>query len=564
MRQSQTFIPTMREIPASTSIVSHQLLLRGGFIRETAKGFYASLPLAQRIVRKISAIIREEMETVQAVEIRLPSLQESDLWKRSARLENMKDMLFHITDQRGQKLLLGPSHEEVVTMLVFEEMKSYKKLPFTLFQLQASFRDENRNDLGLCGSRETMKMEAYSFHANEASCHDNYENMLTLFTKLFTRFDIPFKIVQLNPTNTSHQIVALTEIGDVRFAVSDSSTYAANIDVAKVFPPNEPNEDEMTVVEKVFTPQQKTIQDVAKFLQVDPTKIIKSLVCKVDDSFVLVLCRGDHEINMNKLKDVLHASHIALAAEGEIEELIGCPIGSIGPMKLPIGVKVVADLSVPEIINGICGANEKDYHFINVNAYRDFAIDEVADLRYIQEGDPSPDGQGTIRFQKGIVIGQLDQVGDHMSEALEASFINADGKLVPYHLANYTIDVSRLLSIVAQRHHDDKGLKWPKRLAPYDIHLITVQQKDEHQQQLAEEIYHLLKSYRYDILYDDRPERVGVKFSDSDLIGLPLRITIGKKAAQGIVEVTFRQSGETIEWQKEELPEKLQAFFSFD
>lgn len=554
----------MREIPASTAVVSHQLLLRGGYIRQTAKGLYASLPLAQRVIRKMTAIIREEMDGVEAVEIRLPALQQADLWQRSTRLETMKAFLFHITDARGHGLLLAPSNEEVVTMLVFDEMKSYKKLPSTLYQLQSSFRDEHRNDLGLCGSRETLKMEAYSFHPNEASCHDHYKDMESLFVKLITRLGIPYKVVQRNTAHTSHQVVALTDMGDELLAISDASSYASTIDIAAAIPPISTVEGEMHIAEKVLTPDQKTIQAVVDYLQIDRTKMVKSLLFTADDQAVLVLCRGDHEINLNKLKTTLQASDISLAPEQMVESLIGCPIGFIGPKQLPIGIKVVADYAVLSIVNGVCGANEKDYHFVNVNANRDFAIDEVADIRYIQEGDPSPDGQGTITFRKGIVIGELAQVGSHMSEALRATFTDADGTLAPYHLASYTMDVSRLLAVVAQSHHDEKGLKWPKRLAPYDIHLLTVQHKDEHQRQLAEEIYHLLKAYRYDILYDDRLERVGVKLTDADLIGLPLRITIGKKADQGIVEVTFRHSGESVEWQKEELPEKLQAFFSFD
>ncbi|BAQ10553.1 prolyl-tRNA synthetase [Bacillus sp. OxB-1] len=568
MKQSRTFIPTMREVPSDADVKSHQLLLRAGFIRQNTSGIYSYLPLGQKVLQKIETIIREEMEAIDAVEVFMPAVQQAELWQETGRWYSYGPELLRFKDRHDRQFVLGPTHEEVITSLVRDEVKSYKKLPLTLYQIQTKFRDEKRPRFGLLRGREFIMKDAYSFHATEESLDEKYQDMKQAYTNIFTRLGLDFRAVladggTIGGTNT-HEFMALSDIGEDTIAYSDTSSYAANIEMAEVITDYEKSEEPVKQLEKVATPDQRTIEEVAAFLEVDASRLIKTLVFKVDDELVAVLCRGDHEINDIKLKNHLDATEVELAEDGEIAEMLQCHVGSIGPVKLPVGLKVIADQAVASVVNGVCGANEDGYHFINANPEKDFAVDRYADLRFIQEGDPSPDGNGTIKFAKGIEVGHIFKLGTTYSEPMGGTFLDENGKSKPYIMGCYGIGVSRIMSAVAEQFNDDNGLKWPKKLAPYDIHLVAVNMKDEAQKELADELYNILKSYRYDVLYDDRPERAGVKFADSDLIGLPLRITVGKKASEGIVEVKFRQSGDSTEWQKEELTEKLQAFFGMD
>ncbi|MEK3935045.1 proline--tRNA ligase [Sporosarcina sp. FSL W7-1349] len=568
MKQSRTFIPTMREVPSDADVKSHQLLLRAGFIRQNTSGIYSYLPLGQKVLRKIETIIREEMEAIDAVEVFMPAVQQAELWQETGRWYSYGPELLRFKDRHDREFVLGPTHEEVITSLVRDEVKSYKKLPLTLYQIQTKFRDEKRPRFGLLRGREFIMKDAYSFHATEESLDEKYQDMKQAYTNIFTRLGLDFRAVladggTIGGTNT-HEFMALSDIGEDTIAYSDTSSYAANIEMAEVIMDYEKLDEPVKQLEKVATPDQRTIGEVATFLEVDASRLIKTLVFKVDGELVAVLCRGDHEINDIKLKNHLDATEVELAEDGEIVEMLQCHVGSIGPVKLPVGLKVIADHSVASVVNGVCGANEDGYHFINANPEKDFAVDRYADLRFIQEGDPSPDGNGTIKFAKGIEVGHIFKLGTTYSEPMGGTFLDENGKSKPYIMGCYGIGVSRIMSAVAEQFNDDNGLKWPKKLAPYDIHLVAVNMKDEAQKELADELYNILKSYRYDVLYDDRPERAGVKFADSDLIGLPLRITVGKKASEGIVEVKFRQSGDSTEWQKEELTEKLQAFFGMD
>ncbi|MCG7334016.1 proline--tRNA ligase [Sporosarcina sp. ACRSM] len=566
MKQSLTFIPTMRQVPSDAEIISHQLLLRAGFIRQNTSGVYSFLPLGKKVLQKIEKIIREEMEAIDAVEVFMPAMQQAELWQETGRWYSYGPELFRLKDRHEREFALGATHEEVITSLVRDEVKSYKKLPLTMFQIQTKFRDEQRPRFGLLRGREFIMKDAYSFHATEESLDEKYEDMKRAYMNIFTRLGLNFRAViadggTIGGTDT-HEFMALSDIGEDTIAYSDSSPYAANIEMADVNNSYVKRDEPLKEVEKVATPDQKTIDEVATFLEIENDQLIKTLIFRADDEHVAVLCRGDHEINAIKLKNALGATEIELAAERDVQSLLACTVGSIGPVKLPVGLHVIADHAVAAIVNGVCGANEDGFHLKNVNPERDFAVDRYEDLRFIREGDASPDGNGTIKFAKGIEVGHIFKLGTTYSEPMEGTFLDENGKAKPYIMGCYGIGVSRILAAVAEQFNDENGLKWPKNLSPYDVHLIAVNVKDEIQKELADELYSVLKSYRYEVLYDDRPERAGVKFADSDLIGLPIRLTVGKKASEGIVEVKFRQTGETTEWQKEEITEKLQGFFS--
>lgn len=565
MKQSKTFIPTLREVPADAEVKSHKQLLRAGFIRQNTSGVYSYLPLAKRVLTKIETIIREEMEAINSIELLMPSLQSAELWQESGRWEKYGPELMRLKDRHDRDFALGPTHEEVITTLVRDEIKSYKKLPLTLYQIQTKFRDEKRPRFGLLRGREFIMKDAYSFHASRESLDETYEDMYRAYSNIFSRLGLNYRAVIADAGSIggkgTHEFMVLSEIGEDTIAYSDTSDYAANIEMAEVIVDYQPSDEALKNVEKVATPEQKTIEDVSAFLKVEPANVIKSLVFDVDGELVVVLSRGDHEINDIKLKNALDAGSVELASEAAIQELLGCGVGSIGPVKLPVDVKVVADHAIKSIRNGIAGANEDGFHLVNVNPERDFAVNDYLDIRFIQEGDPSPDGQGNIKFAEGIEVGHIFKLGTTYSAKMNGTYLDEQGKAQPFIMGCYGIGVSRILAAVAEHFQDDNGFTWPTQLAPYDIHVVPVNTKDEAQVTLAEELYGLLKSYRYDVLLDDRPERAGVKFADADLIGLPVRVTVGKKATEGIVEVKFRQTGETFEWKKEEVIDRLNEFF---
>ncbi|OMC82859.1 proline--tRNA ligase [Viridibacillus sp. FSL H8-0123] len=565
MKQSKTFIPTLREIPADADVKSHQLLLRAGFIRQNTSGVYSYLPLATKVLKKIEQIVREEMEAIDAVELLMPALQQAELWQETGRWEAYGPELMRLKDRHNRDFALGATHEEVITSLVRDEVKSYKKLPLTLYQIQNKFRDEKRPRFGLLRGREFVMKDAYSFHATRESLDETYNDMVKAYTNIFTRLGLNFRAVIADSGSIggkdTHEFMVLSEIGEDTIAFSDESSFAANIEMAEVNVEYSHSNEDMKELEKVSTPDQKSIDEIVEFLKVSPESCIKSLVFNVDDELVVVLARGDHEINDIKLKNALDAQSVELADEKVIFDLLGSHVGSLGPVKLPINVKVVADNAIKSIRNGVCGANEDGFHYINVNPGRDFAIDRFEDLRFIQIGDPSPDGKGTIKFAEGIEVGHVFKLGTTYSDSMKATFLDENGRAQSFIMGCYGIGVSRLVAAVAEQFQDSYGFVWPKQIAPYDIHLISVNEKDEAQKNLTEETYKLLQSYRYDVLYDDRKERAGVKFADADLIGLPVRVTIGKKASEGILEVKFRQSGETFEWAKEELVDRLNNFF---
>jgi prolyl-tRNA synthetase len=560
MRQSKTLIPTLREIPADAEIKSHQLLLKAGFIRQNASGIYSYMPLGKRVLQKIEAIVREEMDQAGAVELFMPALQQAELWQESGRWNTYGSELMRMKDRNDREFALGATHEEVITSLVRDEVKSYKRLPLTLYQIQTKFRDELRPRFGLLRGREFVMKDAYSFHSNYESLDEVYQKLYDAYSNIFSRVRLDFRAVIADSGamggKDTHEFMVLSDVGEDTIAYSNMSTYAANIEMAPVNVEYKKSDELFKELEKVLTENKKTIEEVTTYLNEKASNCIKTLLFKVDDKFVLVLVRGDHEVNDIKLKNFLEASVVELASHEEAIEILSCAVGSLGPIGVK-NVEIIADNAVQAIVNGVCGANEENYHFVNVNPDRDFEVEKYADLRFIQEGDLSPDGQGTICFAKGIEVGHVFKLGTRYSEAMNATYLDEFGKSKPMIMGCYGIGVSRTLAAVAEQFNDENGLVWPSNIAPYQLHLIPINMKDVTQSNLAEEIYTNFKDNRYEILFDDRQERPGVKFTDSDLIGLPIRITVGKKAAEGMVELKVRKTGEMIEVHKDQLQEKI-------
>lgn len=562
MRQSKTLIPTLREIPADAEIKSHQLLLKAGFIRQNASGVYSYMPLGKRVLQKIEAIVREEMDKAGAVELLMPALQQAELWQESGRWYTYGPELMRLKDRNQREFALGATHEEVITSLVRDEVKSYKRLPLTLYQIQTKFRDEKRPRFGLLRGREFVMKDAYSFHSNKDSLDEVYQDLFEAYSNVFRRCQLDFRAVIADSGamggKDTHEFMVLSDVGEDTIAYSDTSDYAANIEMAPVMMEYPKSDEPAKELEKVLTENKKTIAEVAEYLNVAEEKCIKSLLFKIDDEYVLVLVRGDHEVNDIKLKNLFNAGVVELATQEETKEILSCPVGSLGPIGVK-NVQIVADHAVKAVVNGVCGANEENYHFVNVVPDRDFEIRSYADLRFIQEGDPSPDGQGTILFAKGIEVGHVFKLGTRYSEAMNATYLDENGKAQPMIMGCYGIGVSRTLAAVAEQYNDENGLVWPANLAPYQVHVIAVNMKDENQANLAETIYTELLDKRYEVLFDDRAERAGVKFADSDLIGLPIRITVGKKANEGIVELKIRKTGEVIEVHYDDLFAKISS-----
>lgn len=561
MKQSMTFIPTLREVPADAEIRSHQLLLRAGYMRQNSSGVYSFLPLGKKVLQKVEQIVREEMDNAGSVELLMPALQQAEFWQESGRWYTYGPELMRIKDRHDREFALGATHEEVITSLVRDEIKSYKRLPLTVYQIQTKFRDEKRPRFGLLRGREFIMKDAYSFHSSQESLDEVYQRLFTAYSNIFSRCGLDFRAVIADSGamggKDTHEFMVLSEVGEDTIAYSDSSDYAANIEMAPVVLEDVTNTEQAKDLEKVETIGKKTIEEVASFLQTDAKACIKSLLFKVDEKFVLVLVRGDHEVNDIKLKNIFGAANVDLASATDTEEILGCAIGSLGPIKSSANVEVIADQAVERLVNAVCGANEEDYHYVNVNPGRDFSVSQYADIRFIQEGDKSPDGNGLIKFAEGIEVGHVFKLGTRYSEAMNAVYLDENGRNQPMIMGCYGIGVSRTLAAVAEQFNDEKGLLWPTNLAPYHVHLIPVNMKDETQAALAEELYSSLKKQGYDVLMDDRQERPGVKFADSDLIGLPVRITVGKKASEGIIEVKIRKSGEVLEIGTDALVETL-------
>ncbi|MBF7017273.1 proline--tRNA ligase [Staphylococcus durrellii] len=563
MKQSKVFIPTMKEVPAGAEALSHRLLLKAGLIKQSTSGIYSYLPLATRVLNNIEVIIREEMENIDAVEILMPALQQAELWEESGRWGSYGAELMRLTDRHGREFALGPTHEEVVTSIVRDELKSYKQLPLTLFQIQSKYRDEKRPRFGLLRGREFIMKDAYSFHVDEESLDATYQDMYNAYKKIFERTGINARPVLADSGaiggNHTHEFMALSEIGEDTIVYSENSDYAANIEKAEVvYEPNE-NHQPIEALAKIETPNVHTAQELADFLNRPLDEITKSMIFKVDGEFIMILVRGHHEINDVKLKSYFETDNIDLATQSEIINLLGANPGSLGPI-FDKDIKIYADNALQDLNNIVVGANEDGYHLVNANVDRDFNIDAYGDFRFILEGEPLADGSGEAHFAEGIEVGQVFKLGTKYSEAMNATILDNQGKAKPLLMGCYGIGVSRTLSAVVEQNNDENGIIWPKAIAPFDLHIITLNPKKDEQRELGDQLYALLNK-SFDVLYDDRKERAGVKFNDADLIGLPVRIVIGKNAAEGIVEVKRRDTGESEDVRVDDLVDYTKALY---
>ncbi|MBM7579893.1 proline--tRNA ligase [Jeotgalibacillus terrae] len=565
MKQSQTLIPTLKETPAEADVKSHQLLLRAGYIRQNASGIYSFLPLGKKVLQKVENIIREEMNAAGGVEMLMPALQPAELWEESGRWFTYGPELMRMKDRHEREFALGATHEEMITSLLRDEVKSYKRLPLTLYQIQTKYRDEKRPRFGLLRGREFLMKDAYSFHASQESLDEAYDKLFEAYKNIFRRCGLNFRAVLADSGaiggKDNHEFMVLSEIGEDTIAYSDSSDYAANLEMAAVNKQYDKQSPSGKEKEEVSTPDQKSIEAVADFLGTDKENTVKSMLFIVDEKPVLVLVRGDHEVNDVKVKNAVNGRVAELATEEQAMQYTGVKPGSIGPVGLSEEVTVIADNAVEAMGDIVAGANKEGVHYKHLQAGRDFEVSQYADIRVVVEGDPSPDGNGTIKFARGIEVGHVFKLGTVYSEPMNATILDENGRSNPMIMGCYGIGVSRTLAAMAEQFNDENGLIWPGNIAPYDVHLIAVNMKDETQSQTAEELYKLLTDYRYDVLLDDRKERAGVKFADSDLMGLPVRITVGKRASEGIVEIKIRSNGESYEVQKEELTDKLQEIF---
>lgn len=540
MRQSKFFMPTLKEAPSDAVAKSHQLMLRGGYIRQVTAGVYAYLPLGYRVLRKAENIIEEEMDNINVPEMIMPHLLPATLWQESGRYKKYGAEMFKLQDRHGRESLLGPTHEETFTEIVAKNLKSYKQMPLALYQIQTKFRDENRPRFGLLRGREFVMLDGYSFAATREQLDEQFDDQKSAYLKIFNRAGVTVHPVIADSGTmggkNSTEFQAPAAIGEDTIATNEKGTYAANLEMAKSIDTFKQDPEEAKGLTKVATPDCDTIEKLAKFLNVPATRIVKSILYIADDQKVLVLIRGDKEINEVKLGHVLDADDVHVADKVELEDITGSAKGGGGPVNADWADKIVADETVKGLYNVVVGANETDYQYQNANLDRDFKVDEFADLRVANEGEPDPVDHLPLKFTTSIEVGHIFKLGTYYTKTMGADFLDNNGKAKPVIMGSYGIGVTRMLSAAVEQHLTENGIAWPKEIAPFAIHLIQMKMKDETQTELAEKLEKEL-SAKYDVLYDDRNERPGVKFNDADLVGAPLRITIGRKAKDGIIEI---------------------------
>lgn len=560
MRYSRFFIPTLREVPAEAEVISHKLMLRAGMIKKLASGVYNYLPLGVIVIRKVEEIVRRCMNEAGAIELLMPSIQPAELWKESGRWDYYGKELLRIKDRHDREFCYGPTHEEVITDLVRSYISSYKNLPINLYQIQTKFRDEVRPRFGLMRGREFMMKDAYSFDMDDAGANISYEKMYKAYCKIFESCGLRYKVVDADTGsiggNFSHEFMVLAETGEDFVISCDSCDYSANVEKAVLKNDSVPYNGEMLPTDDVVTPNSKSVEDVARFLNIEPTSIAKTMIVRVDDKLVAIMIRGDHEMNEAKVKNYFHATTVELATPDEIEEATGGPCGYSGPVG--IKVPVYGDYAVSAMGNYCVGANEKELHTVNVNHGRDFSFADVDDFRNAMEGDTCHKCGGKYEITKGIEVGHIFKLGTKYSLAMNANYLDKEGKRQPFIMGCYGIGVTRVAASAIEQNHDDKGIIWPVQLAPFKAAVVPLSMKDEDVVRHAETIYAMLTDMGLDPLLDDRDERAGVKFTDMELIGIPVRITLGKKTLEkGCAEITIRKTGETTEVPLHEVPETV-------
>lgn len=556
MRTSQYLLSTLKETPADAEIISHQLMLRAGMIRREASGMYTWLPNGIRVLRKVEAIVRDEMNKAGAIEVLMPMVQPAELWQESGRWEKMDAELLRFKDRHQRDFVLGPTHEEVITDLVRKEVSSYKQLPLNLYQIQTKFRDERRPRFGVMRAREFLMKDAYSFHLSQECLEKTYQAMYQAYSNIFTRLGLGFRPV-LADTGAiggavSHEFHVLASSGEDAIVFSDASDYAANIEKAEALAPTTPRPAATAPVTEIATPNAGTIAEVAALLAVDASQIIKTLLVygeRTDDKapqpLVALLLRGDHDLNEIKAEKLAGVqSPLTFATEADIKAVTGASAGSLGPVGLSI--RIVADRSAAVVANFVCGANKDGYHLSGVNFDRDIAQYEVADLRNVVEGDPSPCGQGQLVIKRGIEVGHIFQLGDRYAAAMKAGVLNEEGKHQIMTMGCYGVGVSRIVAAAIEQNHDQHGIIWPAAIAPFQVALVPMNMhKSVRIQDTAEALYKALTTAGVEVLFDDRKERPGVMFADMELLGVPHHIVIGERNLdERLVEYKNRRSGE--------------------
>lgn len=551
MRTSKFLLSTLRETPAEASVVSHRLMLRAGLIRQLASGLYVWLPTGLRVLRKVENVIREEMDRSGALEISMPVVQPAELWQESGRWDRYGPELCRFRDRKENNFVLGPTHEEVVTWLSRLEIKSYRQLPVNLYQIQTKFRDEVRPRFGVMRGREFVMKDAYSFHLNRESLRETYNLMYDTYCRIFARLGLEFRAVEADTGaiggSHSHEFQALADAGEDVIAFSTGSDYAANIEMAAAAAPAEPRKDPAEEMREVATPGVRTVAEAAAFLGVPERRVCKSLLVRGFDEKtgesapVLLVLRGDHELNEVKAEKIGGvASPLALLTDEEVRAAAGAAPGSVGPAGF--GGRIIADRDAAALSDFCCGANRDGFHLRGVNWDRDVPAYEVRDIRRVVEGDPSPDGRGTLVLRRGIEVGQVFELGDKYSRAMNCTVLGEDGRNIPMEMGCYGIGVTRVIAAAIEQHHDDRGIVWPACIAPFQIAILPIgYDKSETVRREADRLYEELSARGYEVILDDRGERIGVMFADMKLIGVPHAVVLGEKAlAEGMAEYESR------------------------
>ncbi len=547
MRWSRYFLYTMKEEPSEAEAPSHRYLLKAGFVKQVSAGVYELLPPAFKVLKKIEGIVRKEMDRSGAQELLLTVLNPRELWEETGRWESYGDELFKLKDRNGREYCLGPTHEEEITDLVRRVIRSYRQLPLILYQIQVKFRDEKRPRFGLIRAREFIMKDAYSFDTDEMSAMISYETMKFAYQRVFHKLRLNVIMAEADVGqiggSMSHEFIAFTDYGEAKVAYCENCGYAANAEIVSLPKPEEEKEEEKPM-EKVHTPNVRTIEELANFLKVSPSKIMKAVLYIVKGNPVLVLIRGDREIDENKLERIFGTDDFRLANDEEVRKLLGTEKGFIGIFNLPEGIRVLWDNSLYGVKNLVVALNEPDWHYINVNPGRDFEYGEFVDVSQVREGDPCPKCGSPLKVRRGLELGHIFLLGTRYSEPMKAYFTDKDGKEKPIIMGCYGIGISRILAALVEQYHDDKGIKWPTPVAPFELDIILLNTKDEDLKQVAEKLYLEAEEKGIDVIYDDREESAGFKFADADLVGFPYRIVVGKKVKEGKVEIQSRLTGE--------------------
>ena len=548
MRMSQTLIPTLKEAPSEAEVPSHIFMVRGGYLRKVAAGIYSFLPLGWRVVKKVEAIIRQELDRAGCSEVFLPAVIPAELWQESGRWDRYGDQLLRFKDRKGGDFVIGPTHEEVICALVRSDVRSWRQLPLNLYQIQTKFRDELRPRAGLMRGREFIMKDGYSFHVDEADTQREYKKMYDTYSRIFTRCGLQFRAVEADTGNiggsSSHEFQVLTETGEDALVACDKCDYAANVEQAVALAPAGRAAAAAQPVKKVATPGHHTIAEVSKFFGVPAEKLVKTLIYLADGKPVAVMVRGDRDVNEIKLQKALSAETLHLAGDAEVKQITGAPVGFAGPVGLKAPIYV--DLEVAALSDFVVGANEADAHLTGVNLDRDFKPAAQGDYRTVVAGDACARCEGGhLRAYRGVEVGQVFFLGTKYSKPMGVTFLDVDGQEKPAVMGTYGIGVTRIVAAAIEQHHDKDGIVWPVPLAPYEVAVLELQQDDDNVIAAAKRIYEELGAAGIDVLYDDRDERAGVKFKDADLIGIPFRIAVGKKGiAEGVVELKRRSGTE--------------------